>query len=132
MVKSADTADLKSADPNRSWGFKSPSGHQNIDLTVFLEVMAGAFGEGVPLDESNDVLAFEPAFRVLADTQAHVWEQRSQRRTELCEASTKPHFLSAALWWYLPAFVMPGIGECSPPVPEGPFPLNRSSRVQGL
>ncbi len=27
MVKSADTADLKSADPNRSWGFKSPSGH---------------------------------------------------------------------------------------------------------
>jgi hypothetical protein len=30
MVKSADTADLKSADPNRSWGFKSPSGHQNI------------------------------------------------------------------------------------------------------
>ena len=28
MVKSADTADLKSADLNRSWGFKSPSGHQ--------------------------------------------------------------------------------------------------------
>jgi xylose isomerase len=28
MVKSADTADLKSADPKRSWGFKSPSGHQ--------------------------------------------------------------------------------------------------------
>ncbi len=27
MVKSADTADLKSADPNRSWGFKSPFGH---------------------------------------------------------------------------------------------------------
>ena len=27
MVKSADTADLKSADLNRSWGFKSPSGH---------------------------------------------------------------------------------------------------------
>ncbi len=27
MVKSADTADLKSADPRRSWGFKSPSGH---------------------------------------------------------------------------------------------------------
>jgi hypothetical protein len=94
--------------------------------------MAGAFGEGVPLDESNDVLAFEPAFRVLADTQAHVWEQRSQLRTELCEASTKPHFLSAALWWDLPAFVMPEIGECSPPVPEGPFPLNRSSRAQGL
>jgi len=28
MVESADTADLKSADPNRSWGFKSPSGYQ--------------------------------------------------------------------------------------------------------
>ncbi len=28
MVKSADTADLKSADHKRSWGFKSPSGHQ--------------------------------------------------------------------------------------------------------
>jgi hypothetical protein len=27
MVKSADTADLKSADHKRSWGFKSPSGH---------------------------------------------------------------------------------------------------------
>ena len=30
MVKSADTADLKSADLNRSWGFKSPSGHHRI------------------------------------------------------------------------------------------------------
>src|SRR5258707_11143104 len=30
MVKSADTADLKSADLNRSWGFKSPSGHHKI------------------------------------------------------------------------------------------------------
>ncbi len=28
MAKSADAADLKSADPYRSWGFKSPSGHQ--------------------------------------------------------------------------------------------------------
>jgi hypothetical protein len=27
MVKSADTADLKSADLKGSWGFKSPSGH---------------------------------------------------------------------------------------------------------
>ncbi len=27
MVKSADTADLKSAGLNRPWGFKSPSGH---------------------------------------------------------------------------------------------------------
>jgi hypothetical protein len=31
MVKSADTADLKSADLNRSWGFKSPSGHHIIN-----------------------------------------------------------------------------------------------------
>jgi hypothetical protein len=31
MVKSADTADLKSADLNRSWGFKSPSGHHRIN-----------------------------------------------------------------------------------------------------
>ena len=35
MVKSADTADLKSADLNRSWGFKSPSGHQNECLRRF-------------------------------------------------------------------------------------------------
>ena len=28
MAKLADAADLKSADLNRSWGFKSPSGHQ--------------------------------------------------------------------------------------------------------
>jgi hypothetical protein len=28
-IPSADTADLKSADLNRSWGFKSPSGHQH-------------------------------------------------------------------------------------------------------
>ena len=35
MVESADTADLKSADLNRSWGFKSPSGHQEIsDMAV--------------------------------------------------------------------------------------------------
>ena len=27
MAESADAADLKSADSNRSWGFKSPSGH---------------------------------------------------------------------------------------------------------
>jgi hypothetical protein len=29
MVESADTADLKSADPKGSWEFKSPSGHQS-------------------------------------------------------------------------------------------------------
>ena len=28
----ADAADLKSADPNRSWGFKSPSGHQLLSV----------------------------------------------------------------------------------------------------
>jgi len=28
MAKLADAADLKSADSNESWGFKSPSGHQ--------------------------------------------------------------------------------------------------------
>jgi hypothetical protein len=33
-VKSADTADLKSADPKRSWGFKSPSGHQNPQFAL--------------------------------------------------------------------------------------------------
>jgi hypothetical protein len=27
MAKSADAADLKSADPRGLWGFKSPSGH---------------------------------------------------------------------------------------------------------
>src|SRR5258708_16698508 len=57
---------------------------------------------------------------------------KSERTTELCEASTKLHFLSAALWWYQFAFVMPGIGECSLPIPEGPFPLSQSSRAQGL
>ena len=36
MVKSADTADLKSADPNRSWGFKSPSGHQQPIVGQFI------------------------------------------------------------------------------------------------
>ena len=59
-------------------------------------------------------------------------EQRLQRTMELCEASTKLHFSSAALWRYLFAFVMPGIGECNPPIPEGPFPLSQSSRAQGL
>ena len=34
MVKSADTADLKSADLNRSWGFKSPSGHQKYVTSI--------------------------------------------------------------------------------------------------
>ena len=29
MAKLADAADLKSADLYRSWGFKSPSGHQS-------------------------------------------------------------------------------------------------------
>src|SRR6187402_2011536 len=42
MVKSADTADLKSADLNRSWGFKSPSGHQRINnLSLFLGGLNG-------------------------------------------------------------------------------------------
>ena len=60
-------------------------------------------------------------------------EQRLQRTMELCEASTKLHFLCAVLWWDLFAFVMPaGIGECNPPIPEGPFPLDQSSRAQGL
>jgi hypothetical protein len=36
MVKSADTADLKSADLNRSWGFKSPSGHHESDCYACL------------------------------------------------------------------------------------------------
>ena len=31
MAKLADAADLKSADLNRSWGFKSPSGHQQVN-----------------------------------------------------------------------------------------------------
>ncbi len=31
MAKLADAADLKSADPYRSWGFKSPSGHHIIN-----------------------------------------------------------------------------------------------------
>ena len=60
-------------------------------------------------------------------------EQRLQRTMELCEAGTKLHFLCAVLWWDLFAFVMPaGIGECNPPIPEGPFPLDQSSRAQGL
>jgi hypothetical protein len=63
-------------------------------------------------------------------TQAHVWEPL--RTTELCEASTKLHFLGAALRWYLFVFVMPEIGECIPPIPEGPYPLSQSSRAQGL
>ncbi len=31
MAELADAADLKSADSNRSWGFKSPSGHHRIN-----------------------------------------------------------------------------------------------------
>jgi len=31
MAKSADAADLKSADPQGLWGFKSPSGHHKIN-----------------------------------------------------------------------------------------------------
>jgi hypothetical protein len=38
MVKSADTADLKSADHKRSWGFKSPSGHQTSYNQQFLPI----------------------------------------------------------------------------------------------
>ena len=33
---------------------------------------------------------------------------------------------------FLFVLVMPGIGECNPPIPEGPFPLSQSSRAQGL
>jgi hypothetical protein len=32
MAKSADAADLKSADPQGLWGFKSPSGHHRINI----------------------------------------------------------------------------------------------------
>ena len=32
MAKLADAADLKSADPQGLWGFKSPSGHQELNL----------------------------------------------------------------------------------------------------
>jgi len=35
MAKSADAADLKSADLYRSWGFKSPSGHHIINNLHF-------------------------------------------------------------------------------------------------
>ena len=41
MVKSADTADLKSADLNRSWGFKSPSGHHRINSLRSRSYQAG-------------------------------------------------------------------------------------------
>ena len=44
----------------------------------------------------------------------------------------KAALLSAAWCLSLFSFVMPGIGECNPPVPEGPFPLSQSSRAQGL
>jgi hypothetical protein len=51
-VKSADTADLKSADLNRSWGFKSPSGHQKksimgSDVTATPPVDRTEYAEGV-------------------------------------------------------------------------------------
>ena len=36
MAKLADAADLKSADLNRSWGFKSPSGHQISNWPVMI------------------------------------------------------------------------------------------------
>ena len=32
MAKLADAADLKSAGFNRPWGFKSPSGHQDVEV----------------------------------------------------------------------------------------------------
>ena len=46
MAKLADAADLKSADANESWGFKSPSGHQGIsgfmkDLSCLSEWLTG-------------------------------------------------------------------------------------------
>ena len=44
MVKSADTADLKSADRKRSWGFKSPSGHHDGLVAVILADDAGGGG----------------------------------------------------------------------------------------
>jgi hypothetical protein len=46
MVKSADTADLKSADLNRSWGFKSPSGHQ--ENLIFIGICDVGDRMGIP------------------------------------------------------------------------------------
>lgn len=39
MAKLADAADLKSADPNRSWGFDSPSGHQSFLVKLWVRTV---------------------------------------------------------------------------------------------
>ena len=42
MAKLADAADLKSAGLNRSWGFKSPSGHHKINNLNAFQLIAHA------------------------------------------------------------------------------------------
>ena len=127
MVKSADTADLKSADP-----------YQVVGVQVPLRAPSNA-GVRPQLCRRNNYFQFRrrcvfrsmnrtmcsrlnPAFRVLADSQAHVWEQRSQRTTELCEANTKLHFLSAAFWWYLVRFCYARNRRMQPANPRRPVP----------
>jgi hypothetical protein len=55
MVKSADTADLKSADHKRSWGFKSPSGHHQPFPPLYITVVLihGSFVDFITAHPSN-------------------------------------------------------------------------------
>ena len=47
MAKSADAADLKSADPKGLWGFKSPSRHHLTQLEAYLNLARRAKLTGV-------------------------------------------------------------------------------------
>ena len=51
MAKSADAADLKSADPKGLWEFKSPSGHQvyPVKMRVNLLVAQGVVSQNPQL-----------------------------------------------------------------------------------
>ena len=65
MAKLADAADLKSADLNRSWGFKSPSGHHitvlrlgqpyQAPIQVYLRPREG---ELLSLDEGENMVDY--------------------------------------------------------------------------
>jgi hypothetical protein len=52
MAKLADAADLKSADLNRSWGFKSPSGHQQESHNIS-GLLAVSLGQGTLRDRRS-------------------------------------------------------------------------------
>ena len=85
MAKLADAADLKSADLYRSWGFKSPSGHQGLDyLFPFQSAIPWHFeGKAIVIGMSLSIRSIPVILLGLADRNGWILGERHRSDSSL-------------------------------------------------